>query len=281
MSDHHAKDHESGLGPQATEKDEEAVEEHRSLTAPVVYEIIRRAGEDELRRPASSLWWSGVAAGLAISACIFCKGFIHVYLPHAQWRPLVSNFGYCVGFLIVILGNFQLFTEHTITAILPLLAKKTARNLFRTARLWLIVLCANLTGTMLAAAIASLVNVSGPEQYAAFLEVSRSIVDKEPLRLISNGILAGFFVGALVWMLPSSVGSEFWVIVVIAYVIGLGDFSHVVVGSTEAFLLMLAGELSPVATLTRFIAPALLGNIIGGTVLFSLIAYGQVRQEMR
>jgi len=81
-------------------------------------------------------------------------------------------------------------------------------------------------------------------------------------------------------MLPSARGSEFWVIVFITYFIGVGEFAHIIAGSTEVFLLMLAGEIRPLATITAFIIPAMIGNIIGGTFLFSLIAYAQVRQEM-
>jgi formate/nitrite transporter FocA (FNT family) len=265
---------------ETTPEEEEAVKEHKNLAAPLVYEIIRRSGEDELDRPAASLWWSGVAAGLSISTCVFCKGYLHVHLPDEPWRPLVSNFGYCVGFVIVVLGSFQLFTEQTITAILPLLTQRTMNSLYRTARLWLIVLAANLAGTLFAAFLASYFDISGHDQYAAFLEISRGFIEKAPLQVISQGILAGFFVGALVWMLPNARGSEFWVVAMIAYIIGLGDFSHVVAGSTEVFLLMFSGEIAPLHTLTHFILPALLGNIIGGTGLFSLITYGQVRKEM-
>lgn len=260
-------------------EEDEKIEAHQHLAAPFVYEVIRRQGEEELRRPAASLWWSGVAAGLAISTSVFCKGLLHMYLPDEAWRPIVTNFGYCVGFLIVILGSFQLFTEQTITAILPMLAQRTRRSIYRTARLWTIVLAANIVGTFFAAMLGMYVTFP-KEQLAAFLEVSRHFADMTPQEIIARGILAGFFLGALVWALPSARGSEFWIIIVITYFIGLGDFSHVVAGSTEVFLLMLAGEVRPFNTITAFVIPAMIGNVIGGTALFSLIAYGQVRHEI-
>lgn len=264
----------------ADHQTEEKIEERQHLTAPVVYEVIRRQGEEELERPASSLWWSGIAAGLALSLSVLCKALLHMYLPDEPWRPLISNFGYCVGFVIVILGSLQLFTEQTVTAILPVLAERTWRNVLRTARLWGIVLAANMAGAVFAAAVALFAVLRGTEEIAALLEVSRQFATMSPLEVAARGTVAGFLIGALVWMLPSSRGSEFWVIVMVTYFIGVGHFSHIVAGAVEVFLLMWAGELSPLVTVSRFIVPALIGNIIGGTVLFSLIAYGQVRQEM-
>ncbi len=259
---------------------DKTIEERQHLAAPVVYEVIRRQGEEELQRPAASLWWSGVAAGLALSTSVFCKGILHMHLPDEAWRPLITNFGYCVGFLIVILGSLQLFTEQTVTAILPVLAKRTRRSVYRTARLWSIVFAANMVGTLFASVLATHVAFANTEQLAASLEVSRHFADNTPAGIIASGILAGFFLGALVWMLPAARGSEFLVIILITYFIGLGDFSHVVAGSTEVFLLALAGEIPPLNTISAFIISALIGNIIGGTALFSLIAYGQVRQEI-
>ncbi len=53
-------------------------------------------------------------------------------LPDAKWRPLVDSLGYSLGFLFVILGRQQLFTENTLTAILPL-ARRPTINCARSA----------------------------------------------------------------------------------------------------------------------------------------------------
>jgi formate/nitrite transporter FocA (FNT family) len=96
------------------------VEEMSSPRTPVIYEVVRRLGDEEMERPAISLWWSGVAAGLSISFSLLAQAILQAHLPDTAWRPLVSSFGYCVGFLMVVLGNQQLFTESTITVVLPL-----------------------------------------------------------------------------------------------------------------------------------------------------------------
>lgn len=261
-------------------EEHEEVEEHQRLRAPVVYEIIRQQGVEELERPKSSLWWSGVAAGIAISTSVYCEAFIHSHLPDTDWRPLIENFGYCVGFVIVVMGGFQLFTEQTVTAVLPVLAKPTAKNFRRTARLWSIVFAANLVGTFFAALLALVVGQVNPKTLEAALDVSRHFAENGPFAIFLLGMPAGFFIAALVWILPTARGNEFWLIILLTYMIALGDLTHVVAGSTEVFLLMLVGEEGIIGGVFGIILPALIGNIIGGTVLFSLIAYGQVKEEI-
>ena len=91
----------------------------------VLYQAVVLKGEHELGRPATSLFWSGLAAGMAVSNSLVAEGALHQYLPDAPWRELVTGFGYSVGFLIVILGRLQLFTEHTVVAVMPAIGSPT------------------------------------------------------------------------------------------------------------------------------------------------------------
>jgi hypothetical protein len=99
-------------------------EERRAIGAHVVYETIRREGEDELQRPAAAQAWSGLAAGLSMGFSFIAEALLESHLPDQQWRSLISRAGYSVGFLIVILGRQQLFTENTLTVVLPFLLSK-------------------------------------------------------------------------------------------------------------------------------------------------------------
>ena len=119
-----------------TEGDVHDIEESSRLNAPMIYEVLRREGEGELNRPISSLWWSGLAAGLSISFSLLAQAALQSYLPDAPWRPLITGFGYTVGFLIVVLARHQLFTENTITAVLPVASDLSWLNLARMGRLW-------------------------------------------------------------------------------------------------------------------------------------------------
>ncbi len=263
------------------EREQEDVQESSRLQAKTVYAVIQREGEEELERPVASLWWSGVAAGIAISTSVVAQGVLHAELPDTGWRPALESFGYCFGFVIVILGRLQLFTENTITPVLPLMADYSHRTLGLTARLWSLVFIANLVGTFVAAAFADFAGLATPEQLTAFQEISRhAIMDKTAREVLTHGIPAGFYVAALVWMLPSSKGFEIWVIIIMTYLIALGGFTHVIAGSMEAFLLLIDGQIGIGKTIAGFILPALIGNVIGGTALFSLLAYAQVREEI-
>ncbi|WP_348765458.1 formate/nitrite transporter family protein [uncultured Salinisphaera sp.] len=250
------------------------------VSARAIYQTIRRDGEEEMARPMGSLWWSGVAAGIAISTSVIAEGLLQTSLPDSPWREPLAAFGYCVGFVLVVLGRMQLFTENTITAVLPLMARTNREALACIARLWSVVFIANMCGTLVAATFTDVVGFATPEQLAAFHEVSRPLLDKNWLDTLLHGIPAGFFVAAMVWMLPNARGSEIGVIVIATYIIAIGGFAHVVVGSMEAFLLVLAGEIAIFDALWSCLLPALIGNVLGGTVLFSLLAYGQVRLEL-
>ena len=134
---------------QKAEKKEEQNQEAKRREAPsgvIVYKTILKEGQDELNRSSSALFWSGLAAGLSMSFSMIGEGLLKAYLPDAQWAKLIYGFGYSLGFMFVILGRQQLFTENTLTPILPLLQGRSLACLKNVARLWSIVLGANLLG---------------------------------------------------------------------------------------------------------------------------------------
>src|SRR5207302_11408736 len=93
------------------ERQVEHIEERSTPRTPVIYEIVRRYGDEEMERPSTSLWWSGLAAGLSMSFSLLAMALLEIHLPQADWRPLVRSAGYPLGFLMVVLGRQQLFTE--------------------------------------------------------------------------------------------------------------------------------------------------------------------------
>ena len=126
----------------SSEPEVERVEGRSRPPTPVIYEVVRRLGEEEMVRPAVSLWWSGVAAGLSISFSLLSQAILELRLPDTQWRPLISGLGYSVGFVMVVLARQQLFTENTITVVLPVIAELTVKNVLQLCRMWGIVLLA-------------------------------------------------------------------------------------------------------------------------------------------
>lgn len=251
------------------------IEENLSLTSPTIYGIIAQEGEEEMRRPFNSLLFSGIASGLCISFSLFTMGYLSLLTDN----PLIIAFGYTIGFLIVIKGRLQLLTENTITVILPLLKRPTSRNFYLTGRLWLIVFCANMIGTALTALLVGPGGISMPDHLAAFIKISHHALDKSHTDMFLTAIPAGFILASMVWMLPSSQSSKTIIIILMTFVISIGEFSHVIAGSTEAFLLVFTNEI-PFQEAATYIALAAAGNIIGGTALFSMLAYGQTYKEL-
>lgn len=256
------------------------VEEMSMPRTPVIYEVVRRLGEEELQRPTTSLWWSGVAAGLSISFSLLAQAVLLTHLPDTDWRPLVVGLGYSVGFLMVVLGKQQLFTETTITVVLPFLKDTSWLNFWRISRLWTIVLAANLTGTLLAAAFCTFTPVLKPELLAGMIEVSRHLTGMGWFETLLAGVSSGFLIAAMVWMIPTAESAKFAVITLMTYLIAIGGFTHIVTGSMDAFMLMLNGEWAWWQVIGQFMIPVLIGNMIGGTALFAVISYAQVMEEI-
>jgi formate/nitrite transporter FocA (FNT family) len=256
------------------------IEDRTRLRTPIIYEIVRREGEREMGRPVTSLWWSGLAAGLSISFSLLAQAIIYVHLPDAPWRPLISSLGYSVGFLMVVLARQQLFTENTITVVLPLMAEFNAANLRRLGRMWGVVFAANLVGTLCAALFCRYSPVLTPDTLGGMLELSRQMMENDWLAMLFKGVAAGFLIATMVWLIPSAEGAKFQVVTMATYLIAAGGFTHVVAGSFEGLLLVVNGQLGFWHMVSYFTIPVLLGNVIGGTALFALLSYAQVMNEM-
>jgi formate/nitrite transporter FocA (FNT family) len=254
------------------------------LAAPktrVIYEVVRRQGEEELARPPGSLFWSGAAAGVAIMASVIAEATLrHKLPPDMPGHLVIGDFGYAVGFLIVILGRMQLFTEQTIVTVLPNMAAPGWAKFATTTRLWAIVFVANLLGTAAAAWINLHLHLLGADLTASMLEVSSELLGKQPLDVLERAIPAGFIMASVAWIRAGATDGEFWIVLVLTSFIALGDFAHVIAGSAETFLLLFDGQIGVAQAFGGIILPALIGNIIGGTGLFALLAHAQVSREI-
>jgi formate/nitrite transporter FocA (FNT family) len=268
--------------PENNEPDEEAaVREASHLSAKLVYQVVRREGDEELRRPWTSLFWSGIAAGVCISFSVIGEALFKTYLPDSTWLPLLESLGYTFGFLIVIVGRMQLFTENTLTTVLPLFAHPTLSNLGCVARLWGIVLGANLIGCFVAAAFIAFMPTFEPDILASITEISKHATGNGAWIGFAKAVPAGLLIAALVWMLAAGDQDNFLIIVVTTWLIAAGDFTHIIAGSVEMCFLILIGELGLIAGFFGFFLPVLLGNVFGGTFVFGLITWGQVREEVK
>lgn len=260
-----------------TEEEATAVESARIPSAVVSHEIIRRHGLLELNRSGLALMWSGLAAGIVIGVSVIAKAALRLHTFDGAAGVLLGGLGYSLGFVLVILGRMQLFTESTITAVLQVATNPSAKNIRDLARLWTIVFAANMAGTLLFA-VAAVHGGLAEDLRVAVVEVSRPIAHFTFSGAVAAGVPAGFLIAALVWIQSRLDGERLLAIVLIAGLIDVGHFAHVIAGSAEAWILALSGETSPAAALS-FVVAAFLGNVAGGSLLFSLLAHAQVRSD--
>lgn len=133
------------------QKQETAVETRR-LTAPEIFDAAADQGRSELKRSSRSLAFSGLAGGITIGLSGIGVAAIHATLGDGSWQQFVSYLMYPAGFIAVIIGRSQLFTENTLYPVVLVLDEK--RHLAAMLRLWGVVLTANILGALLFAALA-------------------------------------------------------------------------------------------------------------------------------
>lgn len=251
-------------------------EDRKSVGARIIYEAIKRDAEDELARTTTGLAWSGLAAGISMGICLLGDGLIRSHLPDAGWAPLISKFGYSLGFVVVILGRQQLFTENTLSPILPLLDRHSSVRLLHVARLWGTVLVANLFGAAIFAIATAHAAAFDEAARAAFYSISTEAYQQPVKHQFVSGIYAGWLVALILWLMPAVPQTRLWVVLGLTYLIGIGGFAHVIAGSVEVFYLAALGTISVLDAIAYFVVPALLGNILGGVGLVAVLNYAQV-----
>lgn len=259
-----------------SETEQKDIKELGRAKAVVIHEVIRLAGEHELQRSVSALAWSGLAAGLSMGFSLVARGLIRASLPDQPWRPLLSSLGYTVGFLIVVLGSQQLFTETTLTAILPLLQQRNIKTLMRVLRLWVTVLATNLLGALIFAWVVGNTDIFVPEVRRGFAEIGLHALEGGFWVTLGRGIFAGWLIALMVWLLPGAKSSNVAIIIIITYLVGLADLAHIIAGSVEVLYTVTTKATSWGQYFGNYMIPTLLGNTIGGVSLVAVLNYAQV-----
>ncbi len=241
-------------------------------------------GLDELRRPAPGLLLSGFSAGLDIGFSVFFMA-VALTLVGPDASPLLKRFvlgnAYTVGFVFVILGRSELFTEHATLAVFPVLSGRATFG--QLGRLWALIYVSNLVGTVLFSAfVVTLGPRLGVITPAAFTAISRGIVDHQPSTIVLSAVAAGWLMGLLSWLVAASQETVSRVVVVwlITFCMGFVGFHHCIVGSVEV---MSGVMIDPQVTLADYgtvLAFSTLGNILGGVALVAGLKYSHsVRRQ--
>ena len=258
----------------------EEVDESQKESETVLNLQIRR-GLSELERPASGLSLSALSAGLDIGfgplLMVVVLTTAEVSRPGALATDLLLGLVYGVGFILVVIGRSELFTEHTTLAVLPILDRQA--SVTKLVRLWGIVYVGNLVGALVFAWVAVTV---GPGldviEPAAFVELAETFTGKSATVLVGAGILAGWLMGLLSWLVAAadSTSSRIAVVWIIAASIGFAHLPHCIAGTIEVFGGVLVSPEIHLLDYVTFLAYSTVGNAIGGTVFVALLNYGHV-----
>ncbi len=245
-----------------------------SKTAGEILESVVEDGQEELSRASTGLALSGLAAGLNISFGAVALGVVGAATGGSA--GLVAALVYPIGFLIVILGRSQLFTENTITPLTVVLTRFD--SLPNMLRLWVVVFIFNILGAIAFAAALVYGDVLRPAAFDVLFEETATKLEYGFWLTALKGILGGWIVALMPWMVAASRDtiSQVFFIYILAFLIPVGGLTHCIAGSSEVLVAVFAGETTLLEYLGLFLLPATLGNIVGGVVLVTLLNYGQV-----
>jgi len=276
------KEHAAGpASPHLDDSERDQASAHSSPRALVIHEIIREEGETALARRPLALLWSALAAGLSMGFSFYTQATLKSKLSALpeDTGSLLAALGYCVGFIIVMLGRQQLFTESTLTVVLPVLTHRNLKTLMAALRLWLIVLVANIAGTWIFAGLLSF--PISAELTASLQKIASASIEATFAATTLKAVFAGWLVALTVWLLPNSRSASVLIVGVITYVVGACQLAHVIAGSVEAAYLVIGGSAAFSDYLLRFFAPTLLGNTVGGMALVGLLNHASIAPEMK
>jgi formate/nitrite transporter FocA (FNT family) len=275
---------EPGEGQHAPALDEEErhdAERRMPPRAAVLHEAVGAVGEEELRRTPSALTWSGLAAGLSMGFSMVASGALVAYLPDAPFAHLVAAFGYSTGFVIVILARQQLFTENTLTVVLPLIASPSWAKLGLMLRLWSVVFVANIVGVVLFALAVAKLPLFPPPIDGAIAALGGTLMSYPVPEIFVKAVAGGWIIATMVWLMPAAESARLWIIVGLTWLIAAAGLVHVIGSAGEVFYLAFAGRLPWPEVFWHYLGPVLAGNIVGGTLIFTLISHAQVRSDTR
>jgi formate-nitrite transporter family protein len=246
------------------------------FSAKEIHENILDDAEEELGRPVTELSLSGLAAGMSISFSFLTNAFLASRLAPEN-HAVAAALTYPIGFIFVVLGRHQLFTENTLEPVIPLLERRSDASLAKVLRLWSIVLPANLVGALIVSLVLAHTRALDPSLNGSLLSVARESTSGDALLVFYKSIWAGWLVALMAWLIASTHETIAQIVLVwltTAPIAALG-FKHSIAGATEAFYRAAVNDAGWLDMLGNFEIPAILGNIVGGVVLVALVNHGQ------
>jgi formate/nitrite transporter FocA (FNT family) len=257
---------------------EQATPETRRLTATEIFDAATENARSELKRPLLGLMFSGLAGGITLGLTGIAVASMRATVGDGGWQQLVAYLIYPIGFIAVIIGRQQLFTENTLYPVVLVLDER--KHVVSTLRLWGVVFVSNIAGAVLFSALCIYTTALRPEIQAKLVELGDQAAPGSFGHLFWSGVVGGWLIALVAWMVSAShwtIG-QVAMIWLLTFIVGVGHFAHCVVTSCEILSSVMAGSVS-VPTYLHWLGAATLGNIVGGVGIVSVLNYGQVRQE--
>jgi formate/nitrite transporter FocA (FNT family) len=250
------------------------------LSALEIHENIRAPAVEELERPASSLLFSSLAAGMLIGFSFLASGFASYYAPE-PYKHALASMAYPLGFVFVIMGRSELFTENTLEPVIPLLHKRDGKTLRQLLRMWGLLIIGNLVGAAILGWLLGTTTMIEPTLHPSLQKIAADAAQGGFGEVFYKAIFGGWLIALLAWLLASTVDSiaQLFLIWVTTAPIAAFHFRHSIAGSVEVFYRAASGAAGWVEMLGGFVVPALIGNAIGGVILVALFNYAQVAEE--
>ncbi len=243
-------------------------------SAEEIYQQVARNAREELKRRSVSLAVSGFTGGTFMGFTALGVGILAAMLGTGPKAFLVSRMLYPLGFIVVMIGRSQLFTENTLYPVALILAEK--KELWNTARLWAIVLPTNLLGALAFAFLIARAHAAPADVVSAITQVGVEGVQHPLWTVFWSAVVGGWMIATAAWMVSGShsVTGSVGLIWMLTYVVGAGKFAHCIASSAEIMISALNGAVSWTAY-ARWLGPAVLGNVCGGVLMVTLLEYGQ------
>ena len=243
-------------------------------SAEEIYEQVATNARQELARSTVALGLSGFGAGAFMGLSALGTAIALAILGTDPAARIISRMLYPLGFIVVIVGRSQLFTENTLYPVALVLSEK--RQFWNTMRLWAVVLPTNLLGALAFSLLAADTKALDPSFVAALSSLGAKALAHPASTVFWSGVIGGWLIALAAWLVSAShsITGSVMVIWMLTFIVGLGDFAHCIASSCEILVTVLTGH-APWIAFFQWFGPAVLGNIFGGICLVTILEYGQ------
>src|SRR5436305_7300247 len=160
------------------------------MTAAQVFASAVEVGEEELKRSSAALAFSGLAAGIGMGLSGIGSAALLAAVGAGKTGYLIASLLYPLGFIAVIVGRAQLFTENTLFPVILVLARR--RHLRNTARLWAIVFFSNIAGALVFAVLMVCTSALDPGVRGALEQLGARAMEGSWAHVFWAGVAGGW-----------------------------------------------------------------------------------------